>query len=82
MKHEGFSVIGKPLPRIDGPAKCAGTTRYADDVVLPRMLFARLLRSPHPHARVHGVLTGRALESPGVEAVITGEDVPRKFGII
>ena len=82
MKKNGFSVIGKPLPRIDGPAKCAGDTRYADDIVMPRMLFSRLLRSPHPHALVHGVSTRRAWELPGVHAVITGEDVPKKFGIM
>ena len=82
MKKNGFSVIGKPLPRIDGPAKCAGDTRYADDMVLPRMLFSRLLRSPHPHALVHGVSARRALELPGVHAVITGADVPTKFGIM
>ena len=82
MKKNGFSVIGKPLPRIDGPAKCAGDTRYADDMVMPRMLFCRLLRSPHPHALVHGVSARRALELPGVHAVITGEDVPTKFGIM
>ena len=82
MKKNGFSVIGKSLPRIDGPAKCAGDTRYADDIVMPRMLFCRLLRSPHPHALIHGVSTRRALELPGVHAVITGEDVPKKFGIM
>ena len=82
MKKNGFSVIGKSLPRIDGPAKCAGDTRYADDIVMPRMLFCRLLRSPHPHALVHGVSAQRALELPGVHAVITGEDVPKKFGIM
>ena len=81
-RKNGYSVIGKPLPRIDGPAKCAGDTRYADDMVMPRMLFSRLLRSPHPHALIHGISARRALDLPGVHAVITGEDVPKKFGIM
>ena len=47
-----FDVIGKPRRRVDGRAKVTGQTRFADDIVLPRMLHAKLLRSPHPHARI------------------------------
>lgn len=82
MKKNGFSVIGKPLPRIDGPAKCAGDTQYADDLLLPRMLFARLLRSPHPHARIRGIFTDRAAAIEGVHAILTGTVLPEKFGIL
>jgi 4-hydroxybenzoyl-CoA reductase alpha subunit len=78
-----FSVIGQPLPKIDAWAKVTGDTRYADDLVLPRMAFAKLLRSPHPHARIAGIETARARELPGVYAVITGADLPPvKFGIL
>ena len=82
MKKKNLSVIGKPLRKIDAMAKCAGETVYADDLVLPRMLYGRLLRSPHPHARVHGINAARALQLEGVYAVITGADLPEKFGIM
>ena len=82
MKRKNFSVIGKPLRKVDAMAKCAGETVYADDLVLPRMIYGRLLRSPHPHARVHGINAARALKLEGVYAVITGADMPEKFGIM
>jgi 4-hydroxybenzoyl-CoA reductase alpha subunit len=78
-----FSVIGQPLPKIDAWAKVTGETRYADDLVLPRMAFAKLLRSPHAHARILRIDAARARELPGVYAVITGADLPPvKFGIL
>jgi 4-hydroxybenzoyl-CoA reductase alpha subunit len=75
-------VIGKPLRKVDAMAKCAGETVYADDINLPRTIYARLLRSPHPHARILGINTARALKLDGVFAVLTGEDLPQKFGIM
>jgi 4-hydroxybenzoyl-CoA reductase alpha subunit len=81
-KHE-FSVIGKPLPKIDAWGKVTGETRYADDFFLPRMAYGKLLRSPHPHAVIRRIDTTRAKALPGVYAVITGWDLPRvKFGIL
>src|SRR5439155_21597047 len=63
--------------------KVTGDTRFADDMVLPRMAFGKLLRSPHAHARVRAIDTARAKTVPGVYAVITGADLPRvKFGIL
>ena len=47
-----FDTIGKPRRRVDGRAKAIGELRFADDLVLPRMLHAKLLRSPHPHALI------------------------------
>ena len=82
MRKKGFSVIGKPLPKVDAMAKCAGETVYADDLHLPRMTYAKLLRSPHPHARVLRVNPERALRLEGVYAVLTGKDLPEKFGIM
>ncbi len=79
---EQFSVIGKPLPKVDGMGKCTGQTKFADDLNLPRMLFGRLLRSVHAHARIKSIDTGRAERLPGVRAVITGRDLPIKFGIL
>ena len=48
-----LNVIGKPRRRVDGRAKVTGLTKFADDIVLPRMLHCRLLRSPHPHIITH-----------------------------
>jgi len=81
-KHE-FTVVGQPLPKIDAWAKVTGETRYADDLVLPRMAHGKLLRSPHAHARIRAIDTTSARALPGVYAVITGHDLPRvKFGIL
>jgi 4-hydroxybenzoyl-CoA reductase subunit alpha len=80
---EAFNVVGQPLPKIDAWSKVTGETRYADDLVLPRMAFGKLLRSAHAHARVVSIDTARARALPGVLAVITGHDLPRvKFGIL
>ena len=75
-------LIGKALRKIDATAKVTGATIFADDLVLPRMLFAKLLRSPHPHARIVRVDTTRAAQAPGVKAVLTGRDLPIPFGIL
>jgi 4-hydroxybenzoyl-CoA reductase subunit alpha len=81
-KHE-FTVVGQPLPKIDAWAKVTGETRYADDLVFPRLAHGKLLRSVRAHARIRGVDTTRARALPGVYAVITGHDLPRvKFGIL
>ena len=76
------SVIGKALRKVDATAKVTGATIFADDLVLPRMLFAKLLRSPHPHARIVRIDTARAAAAPGVKAVLTGRDLPIPFGIL
>ncbi len=82
MSKKSFSVIGKPLPKVDAMAKCTGETRYANDIEFPRMAYAKLLRSPHPHARIRSIRTDRAIVLEGVYGVITGADLPEKFGIM
>jgi 4-hydroxybenzoyl-CoA reductase subunit alpha len=77
-----FGVVGKPLPRVDAVAKVTGRAMYADDMLLPRTLHCRILRSPHPHARILSIDTSAARRMPGVQAVITGADLPIKFGIL
>ena len=77
-----FKYVGTPLPKVDAYAKVTGRALYADDIMLPRMLYGKLLRSPHPHARIVSIDTGSALELSGVLAVITGEDLPQRFGIL
>ncbi len=77
-----FDVVGKPRRRVDGRAKVTGLTRFADDIFLPRMLHAKLLRSPHPHAAIESLDASRALAHPGVHLVLTGKDFPVSFGIL
>ena len=75
-------VVGKALRKVDATAKVTGATKFADDLFLPRMLYAKLLRSPHPHARIVSIDTTRAAALPGVKAVLTGKDLPIPFGIL
>src|SRR5881628_1105643 len=77
-----FRVVGNALRKVDATAKVTGVTKFADDLFLPRMLYAKLLRSPHPHARITAIDTSRALTLPGVKAVLTGHDLPIPFGIL
>ena len=77
-----YSIIGRPLIKVDAMAKVTGETKFADDLALPRMLHAKILRSPHPHARILSIDTGPAEALPGVHAVLTGRALPIKFGIL
>lgn len=76
------TLIGSPMRKIEGLAKSTGRAVYTDDVTLPGLLHGKILRSPHPHARIVSIDTGRALALDGVHAVITGEDMPVEYGII
>ncbi|HEY7475574.1 MAG TPA: molybdopterin cofactor-binding domain-containing protein [Vicinamibacterales bacterium] len=77
-----LGVIGVPRRRVDGRAMTTGQTKYADDLMLPRMVFARLLRSHVPHARIVSIDTRRATDHPGVLLVLTGRDLPVPYGIL
>ncbi len=68
--------IGVSVPRFDAPEKVTGRTQYVADVQVPGMLHARLLRSPHAHARIKRIDVSRARALPGVRAVLTAADVP------
>ena len=68
-------VVGAHVAGIDGPAKVTGSAIYTFDRTLPGMLHAKILRSPHAHARIRKIDTSRALRLPGVRAVVTGEDL-------
>ncbi|MGH7530749.1 MAG: xanthine dehydrogenase family protein molybdopterin-binding subunit [Gemmatimonadales bacterium] len=78
----GYRIIGKALRKVDAVAKVTGATRFADDLALPRMLYCKLLRSTHPHARIASIDTSAAQRAPGVRAVLTGRDLPVPFGIL
>jgi len=81
-RDDAHRIIGTPRRRVDARAKVTGQTRFADDLALPRMLHCKLLRSPHPHARIVRIDTSRALAHPGVHLVLTGKDLPIEYGIL
>jgi 4-hydroxybenzoyl-CoA reductase alpha subunit len=77
-----YSVIGQRVRRVDGPDKVTGSTRYTFDMVLPNMLYGKILRSPHPHAKILSIDTSKAEKLIGIKAVVTGKDTPgRKLGV-
>ncbi len=78
----GPGRIGAVARRGDTIRRARGEIRYTADLSLPRMLHAKLLRSPYPHARIVRIDAARALALPGVAAGLTGEDLPARFGII
>jgi len=75
MNVTTYAVVGKPVTREDGPDKVSGHTRYSGDLILPGMLWGKVLRSPVPHARIVHIDIAGALKLPGVHAVLTGRDL-------
>ena len=71
-----YRVIGTRPVRHDGVDKVTGAARYGADISLPGMLHAKVLRSPHAHARIRSIDTSRAEALPGVVAVLTAADFP------
>ena len=74
--EQQYRVIGTRPVRHDGVDKVTGAARYGADINLPGMLHARILRSPHSHARIRSIDTSRAEALPGVVAVATAADFP------
>ncbi|HXC91093.1 MAG TPA: molybdopterin cofactor-binding domain-containing protein, partial [Stellaceae bacterium] len=70
----GEFALGQAVPRFEDPRLLRGGGRYVDDMVLPRMVFGYVLRSPYAHARLRSVDTAAAKAAPGVLAVLTGAD--------
>src|SRR5213075_10301 len=73
------SVIGVSVPRVEGASKVTGSATYTADVKLPGMLWAKILRSPYPHARIVNIDTSEAKRVPGVVDVLTGADVEGRY---
>ena len=67
-------VIGTSVKRLDGPEKVTGRAKYTFDITRPGMLYGRIVRSPHPHARIVSVDLSAAQKSPGVKAAIVWRD--------
>ena len=77
-----YSVIGTRVHRVDGPQKVTGNAKYTFDLVLPGMLYGKVLRSPHPHAKILRINTSKAEKLIGVKGVVTGKDtLGKKQGI-
>ena len=82
MPEREYHLIGKSVPRVDSVGKATGQSRFAGDLILPRMLVGKVLRSPHPHARILNIDTSRAESLPGVKAIVTGRDTAgEKWGV-
>lgn len=77
-----LNIIGKRNLKYDYLAKAMGATKYAADIKLPRMCFGKLLRSTYPHARILSIDTSRAESLKGVYAVVSGTELPEKYGIM
>lgn len=68
-------IVGKRHPKIDGWERVSGKATYASDIYLPGMLYGKILRSPHPHAKVVNIDVEKAKAHPGVKAVLTPKDI-------
>jgi len=75
-----LTTIGHITPRVDAIARVTGQAKYTNDLKLPGMLYARVLRSPHPHARIRHIDTSEASRLPGVQAVMTHENAQVVWG--
>jgi 4-hydroxybenzoyl-CoA reductase subunit alpha len=82
MSTKQFNVIGKPLRKVDAASKCIGQTIFADDIFLPQMLYAKILRTTRPYARIRNIDTSSAETLDGVKTVLLGRELPITFGIL
>ena len=74
--------IGKSIKRVEDPRLLTGQGRYIDDIDLPKMLHAAVLRSTRPHARIKSIDTAAASALPGVVKVLTGADIAATTGAL
>src|SRR5438105_12184804 len=76
LDKDALKVVGTRPIRPDGVDKVTGRANFGADLRLPGMLHAKILRSPHAHARIRSIDTSRAEALPGVKAVVTAKDLP------
>jgi CO/xanthine dehydrogenase Mo-binding subunit len=74
-----FDVVGTRVQRLDGFEKVTGAGKFVADITLPGLLVGKILRSPVPHARIVRIDTSRAKKVPGVRAVVTADDTPKRY---
>lgn len=77
--NKELAYVGKRYPSISAHQKVTGAAKYTVDLTLPRMLVGKFLTSPYPHARIRGIDKSLAEQLPGVAAVVTWEDVPKRL---
>jgi len=82
LSNEEFNVVGTRPIRHDGAEKVTGRARYSADITLPGMLYAKVLRSPHAHARIKAIDTSKAEALSGVKAVVTSAELPQPTGVL
>ncbi|MFH1689798.1 MAG: molybdopterin cofactor-binding domain-containing protein [Candidatus Eisenbacteria bacterium] len=75
--QERYATVGRSVAKTEGIGLLSGRARYTDDFSLAGMLYGRIKRSPHAHARIKSIDASKALALPGVHCVLTHEDVPR-----
>ncbi len=75
MKQRQLRYVGQNIPRVDGVDKVTGKAKFTGDLVIPGMLFGKILRSPYPHARIASIDVSEAEAFPGVSAVLTSADI-------
>jgi carbon-monoxide dehydrogenase large subunit len=74
--------VGENVKRIDALEKVTGEAQFADDFQFgPGLLYGRIVRSPHPHARIISIDASKALALPGVKGIVTGKDTPQRIGL-
>ena len=82
LSNQEFNVVGSRPIRHDGADKVTGRARYSADLHLPGMLYGKVLRSPHAHARIRSIDTSKADVLPGVRAIVTSAALPQPTGIL
>ncbi|NPV74220.1 MAG: molybdopterin-dependent oxidoreductase [Pelotomaculum sp.] len=83
LDERRHTQVGRSVPRIDAPAKAKGEALYTDDMTLPGMVYGKIKRcTEYAHAKIKKIDYSKALELPGVLAVLTGDEAPNKWGIV
>src|SRR4029453_4395614 len=75
MSKRQLQYVGHSVPRVDGIEKVTGKAKFLGDLMIPGMLYGKILRSSYPHARVLSIDTSKAEALPGVVAVLTAADL-------
>ena len=75
MAKRQLKYVGHSVPRVDGVDKVTGKAKFVGDIVVPGMLYGKILRSPYPHARIRAIDATEAEALPGVVAVLTAADI-------
>ena len=76
-----MKTVGTPFQRVDAIKKVTGQAQYVGDIIMPRMLYAQVKRSPYPHAKILHIDTSKAEALPGVRSVITGDCYTKRCGL-